>query len=189
MSTLGPSAPPFRPGYRASGALLHVTSLPLGPTGYCDSPYQCLSSFAGNELPISRDGLIDDGLLQTVDCVHDAFSPSTVEFEKVVPFKLRLLETAWSRFSTGTHQDLRPAYERFCHDHRSRVDDNPLLKRPLAKENIKPRLLRHWEVTPGLHVIYVHFGAEAAAGLATLQGAFTAALKNRGRQSVPAGTC
>jgi 4-alpha-glucanotransferase len=133
---------PFPPGYRASGVLLHVTSLPcaygigdlgpsafawvyrlheagqrwwqalpVGPTGYSDSPYQCLSSFAGNELLISPDGLIEDGLLRAADCAHDAFSPSTVEYEKVVPFKVRLLETAWSRFGAGARPDLRPAYE------------------------------------------------------------------------------
>ena len=71
-----------------------MAGLPLGPTGYDDSPYQCLSSFAGNELLISPDGLIDDGLLQAADCAHDAFSASTVEYERVVPFKVRLLEMA-----------------------------------------------------------------------------------------------
>ena len=34
--------------------------------------------------------------------------------------------------------------------------DNPLLKKPLTKENIKPRLLGHWGTTPGLNFIYVH---------------------------------
>ena len=83
--------PPFPPGHRAAGLLLHVTSLPsrygigdigpaavawidrlhasgqtwwqalpLGPTGYGDSPYQPLSSFAGNPLLISPDWLIDN---------------------------------------------------------------------------------------------------------------------------------
>jgi 4-alpha-glucanotransferase len=37
--------------------------LPLGPTGYGDSPYQCLSAFAGNPLLISPDLLVTDGLL------------------------------------------------------------------------------------------------------------------------------
>ena len=32
--------------------------------------------------------------------------------------------------------------------------DNPLLKEPLAKEHIKPRLLGHWGTTPGLNFIY-----------------------------------
>ena len=34
--------------------------------------------------------------------------------------------------------------------------DNPLLKRPLKKEDIKPRLLGHWGTTPGLNFIYAH---------------------------------
>ena len=86
--------PPFPPDYRASGLLLHITSLPsaygigdvgpcafawidrlqeagqgwwqalpLGPTGYGNSPYQPLSSFAGNELLVSPELLIEDGLL------------------------------------------------------------------------------------------------------------------------------
>ena len=34
--------------------------------------------------------------------------------------------------------------------------DNPLLRRPLKKEHIKPRLLGHWGTTPGLNFLYVH---------------------------------
>src|SRR5215831_9278744 len=34
--------------------------------------------------------------------------------------------------------------------------DNPLLKKPLSKEHIKPRLLGHWGTTPGLNFIYAH---------------------------------
>src|SRR6202020_2517457 len=91
----GTSVPPFPPEYRASGLLLHVTSLPspygvgdlgasafswidrlhdaglawwqalpLGPTGYGNSPYQSMSSFAGSALLISPGSLIADGLLQ-----------------------------------------------------------------------------------------------------------------------------
>lgn len=156
---VGSDIPPFRPGYRASELVLHVTSLPsaygigdlgpaafawvdrlheagqswwqvlpLGPTGYGDSPYQCLSSFAGNELLVSPDGLIDDGLLRAVDCAGQAFSPSTVEYEKVVPFKLRLLETGWSRFSGGARPDLRPRYEQFCYDQAIWLDDYALFR-------------------------------------------------------------
>src|SRR3984957_10622944 len=89
------SVPPFPSECRASGLLLHVTSLPsaygigdlgsaafswidrlhdagqgwwqslpLGPTGYGNSPYQSMSSFAGNELMMSPGSLISDGLLQ-----------------------------------------------------------------------------------------------------------------------------
>src|SRR5262249_49614813 len=34
--------------------------------------------------------------------------------------------------------------------------DNPLLKKPLSRDHIKPRLLGHWGTTPGLNLIYVH---------------------------------
>jgi 4-alpha-glucanotransferase len=43
-------------------------ALPLGPTVYGNSPYQSLSSFAGNELLTGPDGLIEDGLLRVRDC-------------------------------------------------------------------------------------------------------------------------
>ena len=98
------TAPLFPDGYRASGILLHVTSLPspygigdfgpvavswidrlaqagqswwqalpLGPTGYGNSPYQPLSSFAGNALVISPDWLIEDELLKPSDTAHPPF--------------------------------------------------------------------------------------------------------------------
>src|SRR5260370_24533053 len=43
-------------------------ALPLGPTGYGNSPYQSLSSFAGNGMLISPCSLMSDGLLETSDC-------------------------------------------------------------------------------------------------------------------------
>ena len=104
----GPTPPPpFTDGYRASGVLLHVTSLPsrygigdvgpgalawidrlhesgqrwwqalpVGPTGYGDSPYQALSSFAGNGLLLSFDWLIEDELLRSSDCAGRTFRPT-----------------------------------------------------------------------------------------------------------------
>jgi 4-alpha-glucanotransferase len=153
------SGPLFAPGYRASGVLLHVTSLPsshgigdlgpaaftwvdrlheaqqgwwqalpLGPTAYGDSPYQCLSSFAGNELLISADSLIADDLVPAGDCADRSFSPTAVEYEKVVPYKARLLETAWRRFRVGARPDLRPAFEQFCLDHASWLEDYALFR-------------------------------------------------------------
>src|SRR5271167_4031167 len=123
---------PFPSEYRASGLLLHVTSLPspygigdlgpsafswidrihdagqgwwqalpLGPTGYGNSPYQSLSSFAGNGLLISPDSLIEDGLLRQSDCEGHSFSATTVDYDSVIPFKERLLETAWNHFHDG----------------------------------------------------------------------------------------
>jgi len=147
--------PPFPPDYRASGLLLHVTSLPsrygigdlgpaafawidrlheagqrwwqalpLGPTGYGDSPYQGLSSFAGNALIISPQLLQQDGLLGARE-ENAEFTAGTVDYESVIPFKERLLETAWARFQRG-HSELQPEYEEFCHKQASWLEEYAL---------------------------------------------------------------
>ena len=152
------SLPPFPADYRASGLLLHVTSLPspygigdvgpaavawidrlhdarqtwwqalpLGPTGYGDSPYQSLSSFAGNSLLVSPDWLIEDELVKPRDCVG-SFSATVVDFDAVKRFKYGLLETAWRNFSAGTRPDLRPAFERFAQDQAHWLDDYALFR-------------------------------------------------------------
>lgn len=41
--------------------------------------------------------------------------------------------------------------------------DNPLLKEPLRREHIKPRLLGHWGTSPGLNLVYVHLNRMIAA--------------------------
>ena len=148
------SLPPFPTGYRASGILLHVTSLPspygigdvgpsavawidrlhdagqvywqalpLGPTGYGDSPYQALSSFAGNALLISPDWLVEDGLIDPEDCAGRSFPAAAVDFEAVKRFKHALLETAWKRFSEGARPDLRAAFEEFGRTQAHWLDD------------------------------------------------------------------
>src|SRR6266478_1511577 len=89
-------------------------ALPLGPTGYANSPYQALSAFAGNWLLISPDALIEDGLERPSDCEGHKFSTDYVDYEAVLSFKQSLLERAWKNFSQGVRPDLRPAYEQFC---------------------------------------------------------------------------
>jgi 4-alpha-glucanotransferase len=151
--------PPFPADYRASGVLLHVTSLPsrygigdlgpgalawidrlrdagqrwwqalpLGPTGYGDSPYQALSSFAGNGLFMSLDWLIEDGLLQASDCDGVSFPVTTVDYAAVIVFKRRMLETVRARFDSGIRPDLKTAFEQFCRDHASWLDDYALFQ-------------------------------------------------------------
>jgi 4-alpha-glucanotransferase len=63
-------------------------ALPLGPTGYGDSPYQSLSSFAGIGLLISPEGLIEEGLLPVSDCDEAlSFPRDAVSYNAVIPFK------------------------------------------------------------------------------------------------------
>src|SRR5262250_3264943 len=111
------SVPLFPAEYRASGLLLHVTSLPspygigdvgpaavawvdrlheagqrwwqalpLGPTGYGDSPYQSLSSFAGNTLLISPEELVTDELLERSDLPEPVWNDQ-VDYGRVIPAK------------------------------------------------------------------------------------------------------
>ena len=148
------SSPLFAAAYRASGLLLHVTSLPspygigdvgpgalswidrlaqagqswwqmlpLGPTGYGNSPYQSLSSFAGNGLLISPDWLIEDELLRASDCQVRSLPQNKIDYSAVIPFKHGLFERAWANFRAGARSDLRPAFEQFRNDQEHWLED------------------------------------------------------------------
>src|SRR5574338_1650795 len=97
IGDLGPQAYRFVNFLADSGANLWQV-LPLGPTGYGDSPYQCFSAFAGNPYLISPDELIGEGLLASSDLEdRPDFDPSRVDFGVLIPWKLRLLERAFTR--------------------------------------------------------------------------------------------
>lgn len=73
--------------------------LPLGPTGYGDSPYQSFSSFAGNPLLISTELLVQDGWLEAAELkVLEALPRDHVDFGRLIPEKTRLLQLAARRF-------------------------------------------------------------------------------------------
>jgi 4-alpha-glucanotransferase len=114
-------------------------ALPLGPTGYGNSPYQCLSSFVGNGLLISPQLLIADGLLQPNDCTG-SFSPDKVDYDVVIPFKHRLLGKAYTRFQAGARKDLMPAYEEFCHSRANWLEDYALFRALRSRYNDAPYL-------------------------------------------------
>ena len=149
----------FPQGYRGSGLLLHVTSLPsrygigdvgpaalawidrlreagqcwwqalpLGPTGYGNSPYQPLSSFAGNELLVSPDWLIEDGLLSDDDCAGCNFPPGSVDYEAAAVYKRRLIQTAWANFGAAAHPGLRAEYDQFREDQSHWLEDYALFR-------------------------------------------------------------
>jgi 4-alpha-glucanotransferase len=102
-------------------------ALPLGPTGYGNSPYQPLSSFAGNALMISPQSLNADGLLDLRDCPGH-FAPGAVDYDSVTPFKERLLETAWDRFQRLGRGELQREYEEFCLREQSWLEDYALFR-------------------------------------------------------------
>jgi 4-alpha-glucanotransferase len=88
--------------------------LPLGPTGYGDSPYQCFSSFAGNPFLISPDALLSDDLLHPDDLYdRPAFPNDHVDFGKIIPWKLGLLDRSFIRFQHSQSARLKKEMEEF----------------------------------------------------------------------------
>lgn len=88
--------------------------LPLGPTGYGDSPYQCFSAFAGNPYLVSPDLLLQSGLLTEADVTPPNFPPDQVDFGPVIEYKVSLLNRAWENFQAGKAPGLRPLLSEFC---------------------------------------------------------------------------
>jgi len=88
--------------------------LPLGPTGYGDSPYQSFSAFAGNPYLISPDLLLREGLVTAEELQSvPAFSDDQVDYGRVIPWKLELLDRAYLRFSQGDFLTLETAFLAF----------------------------------------------------------------------------
>lgn len=89
-------------------------TLPLGPTGYADSPYQSFSSFAGNPNLISPDLLVRDGYLDDVPPFRDR-TPSRVDYGSVIDWKTSLLDEAFRRAGTMPRA--------FVEEHRDWLED------------------------------------------------------------------
>jgi 4-alpha-glucanotransferase len=91
--------------------------MPLGPTGYGDSPYSSFSAFAGNMNLVSPEMLVESGLLAESDIQTAPDLPAErVDYGKVIEFKRGLLEKALKNFreKVKTDEDLRRDYEGFC---------------------------------------------------------------------------
>jgi 4-alpha-glucanotransferase len=97
--------------------------LPLGPTGYGDSPYQCFSAFAGNIYLLSPELLKRDGLLCDADLGGQSFRDDCVDYGRVIPFKQGLLRRAWQSFRSGRAAGMREPFEQFQAEQRSWLDD------------------------------------------------------------------
>jgi 4-alpha-glucanotransferase len=102
--------------------------LPLGPTGFGDSPYQCFSAFAGNPYLISPDLLGDDGLITNKDMPSASFADDHVDFGEVIPYKLAILTRAWQNFKEGKGLPLKPAFEKFVHSEAAWLEDYALFR-------------------------------------------------------------
>lgn len=98
--------------------------LPLGPTGYGDSPYQCFSAFAGNPLLVSPEILIEDGLLppSAVNSVP-SFPEDNVDYGSVIEFKKSLLRKAFENFEAQASQVQEEEFNVFCQQNGFWLDD------------------------------------------------------------------
>lgn len=88
--------------------------LPLNPTGYGDSPFQCFSAHAGNHLLISLEKLREQGILEPADLrVQPHFPQDHVDFGQVIAWKIPLLKKAAARFTSGATGTDRQIFEEF----------------------------------------------------------------------------
>ncbi len=92
--------------------------LPLGPTGYADSPYQSFSAFAGNPMLISPEKLITMKLISEKDCEqNEPFPDSHVDFGRVIEYKWKLLELAFNKYQKDTAQTIKKEFNNFINIH------------------------------------------------------------------------
>ena len=103
--------------------------LPLGPTGYGDSPYASFSAFGGNTLLISPARLVQEGLLMKAD-LEDApqFPEERVDFGLAQEFKQRLLRKAFENFQRMRGTPLFNSFESFTGYAASWLDDYALYR-------------------------------------------------------------
>lgn len=118
--------------------------LPLGPTGYGDSPYQSLSSFAGNPNLISLELLFQENLLDQTDFEGKPnFTPGKVDFGLLIPWKNHLLNRAYQNFRQRHFPHLRDEFERFCQQHADWLEDFALFM--ALKEAHRGKAWMEWD--------------------------------------------
>lgn len=126
IGDLGDAAYQFVDFLQASGQRLWQV-LPLGPTGYGNSPYQSYSAFAGNPLLLSLDLLRHDGLLSSADFAEaPQFDRDQVDFEAVRGFHWQMLTRAHRAFLRLAEPGLRDRFQQYCEDNADWLDDYAL---------------------------------------------------------------
>jgi 4-alpha-glucanotransferase len=129
--------------------------LPTGPTAYGDSPYQPLSTFAGNEMLIDIAELIDAGFLSAEEASELKTRPERfVDYGALIPVKSRLLKLAVTRFPERASTELETFHRRFLEEHDEKwLHDYALFRILKARFDERP-----WPEWPG---DYVHRDREA----------------------------
>ncbi len=118
--------------------------LPLGPTGFADSPYSAFSAFAGNPLLISLQRLQDEGLLTWDDFVDYPFLPEDrVDYGAVIPAKMGVLRLAYERWKSQGDEEAKRGLEHFREQHTFWLEDFALFM--ALKEAYGGRAWTEWD--------------------------------------------
>lgn len=127
--------------------------LPLGQTGYGDSPYQSFSTFAGNPYFIDLDELVEDGYLdrETLEATDFGSDPEHVAYDKIYDERFRILRKAYHNSpyalqvaeDWGDHTEEIAAFEAFIEAHVSWLPDYALYS--AIKNRFGGKSLSDWE--------------------------------------------
>lgn len=112
IGDLGPTAFEFVDLLASAGQRVWQV-LPLGPTGYGNSPYQCLSAFGGNPLLVSLERLVTDGLLTEAEVRTQELPFGPIDFPTVMSRRRALWPLILDRFDATASTEMRSRFERF----------------------------------------------------------------------------
>jgi 4-alpha-glucanotransferase len=143
IGDLGAEAYRFVDFLHAAGQTLWQV-LPLGPTGYGDSPYQCFSAFAGNPLLISPENLVDDELVSSEALVSEPEAGGDrVDFGRAISFKKTLLSQAYDTFRTSSDAAIRADFDLFSQREAGWLEDYALFQ--AIKDSNRGAAWNTWE--------------------------------------------
>jgi len=121
--------------YLESAGQKYWQILPLGQTGYGNSPYGCCSAFAGNVYLISPEKLREDGLVSDSDLTNNGFETGRADFGNDIAFKNDLLWKAFAQFKTTTDETVIAEFHRFCDENTFWLEDYSLFQALKLKNN------------------------------------------------------
>lgn len=138
IGDLGPEAYRWVDFLSRSGTQLWQI-LPLGPTGYGDSPYQCFSAFAGNPFLVNPILLFEDGLLSSADLKdRPDFPLEEVDYGPAIDWKTSLLNRAYEAFAKKDDPRLRTEFENFCEEKKAWLEDYALFMAIKETQDLHP---------------------------------------------------
>lgn len=118
--------------------------LPLGPTGYGNSPYSCYSAMAGNPLLINPELLRDDQLLADEDFANlPEFPLDYVDFDRAIALKVPLLKKACENFQAKASPIQQKEFSAFCQSKENWLEDYALFM--ALKDNFGGVSWNNWE--------------------------------------------